>query len=344
MARNKPRVGATPRGCPPEPDHPTPAGPQAAKGTSSNRGQMVVQVPISSRVRWRVRMEERIALVFLFFCALVGILTTFAIVFILLSESLGFFRQVSLWEFLTGTRWAPLFNPKSFGVLPLVTGTLLTTLIAIAVAAPMGLVVAVYLSEYASHRMRGIIKPTLEVLAGIPTVVYGYFALTFVTPILQRFIPALEGFNALSAGLVMGIMILPTIASLSEDALSAVPNSLRYASLALGATRLQTTWGVVVPAAMSGISAAFLLGISRAVGETMIVAIAAGQQPTLTFNPLRAVETMTTYIVQIAMGDVPHGTLEYSTIFAVGLLLFVITLILNLVSDAFRTRYKEARL
>jgi phosphate transport system permease protein len=344
MARNKPRVGATPRGCPPEPDHPTPVGPQAAKGTSSNWGQIAVQLPISSRVRWRVRMEERIVLVFLFFCALVGILTTFAIVFILLSESLGFFRQVSLWEFLTGTRWAPLFNPKSFGVLPLVTGTLLTTLIAIAVAAPMGLVVAVYLSEYASHRIRGIIKPTLEVLAGIPTVVYGYFALTFVTPILQRFIPALEGFNALSAGLVMGIMILPTIASLSEDALSAVPNSLRYASLALGATRLQTTWGVVVPAAMSGISAAFLLGISRAVGETMIVAIAAGQQPTLTFNPLRAVETMTTYIVQIAMGDVPHGTLEYSTIFVVGLLLFVITLILNLVSDAFRTRYKEARL
>ena len=344
MARNKPRVGATPRGCPPEPDHPAPADPQAAKGTSSNWGQIAVQLPVSSRVRWRVRMEERIVLVFLFFCALVGILTTFAIVFILLSESLGFFRQVSLWEFLTGTRWAPLFNPKSFGVLPLVTGTLLTTLIAIAVAAPMGLVVAVYLSEYASHRMRGIIKPTLEVLAGIPTVVYGYFALTFVTPILQRFIPALEGFNALSAGLVMGIMILPTIASLSEDALYAVPNSLRYASLALGATRLQTTWGVVVPAAMSGISAAFLLGISRAVGETMIVASATGQQPTLTFNPLRAVETMTTYIVQIAMGDVPHGTLEYSTIFAVGLLLFVITLILNLVSDAFRTRYKEARL
>jgi phosphate transport system permease protein len=344
MARNKPRVGTTPRGCPPEPDHPAPADPQAAKGTSSNWGQIAVQLPISSRVRWRVRMEERIVLVLLFFCALVGILTTFAIVFILLSESLGFFRQVSLWEFLTGTRWAPLFNPKSFGVLPLVTGTLLTTLIAIAVAAPMGLVVAVYLSEYASHRMRGIIKPTLEVLAGIPTVVYGYFALTFVTPILQRFIPALEGFNALSAGLVMGIMILPTIASLSEDALSAVPNSLRYASLALGATRLQTTWGVVVPAAMSGISAAFLLGISRAVGETMIVAIAAGQQPTLTFNPLRAVETMTTYIVQIAMGDVPHGTLEYSTIFVVGLLLFVITLILNLVSEAFRARYKEARL
>jgi len=344
MARNKPRVGATPRGCPPEPDHPAPADPQAAKGGFPNWGQIAVQLPVSPRVRWRVRMEERIALVFLFFCALVGILTTFAIVFILLSESLGFFRQVSLWEFLTGTRWAPLFRPQSFGVLPLVTGTLLTTLIAIAVAAPMGLMVAIYLSEYASRPLRGFIKPTLEVLAGIPTVVYGYFALTFVTPILQRFIPALEGFNALSAGLVMGMMILPTVASLSEDALSAVPNSLRYASLALGATRFQTTWGVVVPTAMSGISAAFLLGISRAVGETMIVAIAAGQQPTLTFNPLRAIETMTTYIVQIAMGDVPHGTLEYSTIFAVGLLLFVITLILNLVSEAFRARYRRLRL
>jgi phosphate transport system permease protein len=327
-----------------EPDHPAPSGNQAATGALANQRQIAVRASISPRVRWRVRVEERVAFAFLFLCALVGVLTTFAIVFILLSESLGFFRQVAVLEFLTGTRWAPLFRPQSFGVLPLVTGTLLTTLIAIAVAAPMGLMVAIYLSEYASRPLRGFIKPTLEVLAGIPTVVYGYFALTFVTPLLQRFIPALEGFNALSAGLVMGMMILPTVASLSEDALSAVPNSLRYASLALGATRLQTTWGVVVPTAMSGISAAFLLGISRAVGETMIVAIAAGQQPTLTFNPLRAIETMTTYIVQIAMGDVPHGTLEYSTIFAVGLLLFVITLILNLVSEAFRARYRRLRL
>jgi phosphate transport system permease protein len=306
-------------------------------------GKAVVQTPIPLRIRRRVRLEERIMRVLLFLCALIGILTTFAIVFILASESWGFFKQVSLKEFLTGTQWAPLFRPQAFGVLPLVTGTLLTTVIAIAVAAPMGLMVAIYLSEYASPRVRRFVKPTLEVLAGVPTVVYGYFALTFVTPLLQRFIPGLEGFNALSAGLVMGIMILPTVASLSEDALYAVPNSLRYASLALGATRFQTTWGVVVPAAMSGISASFLLGISRAVGETMIVAIAAGQQPNFTFNPLRAVETMTTYIVQIAMGDVPHGTLEYNTIFAVGLLLFVITLGLNLISEAFRARYKGAR-
>lgn len=314
------------------------------KGGVVEMKQVAVQTPIPAQNRRRVRIEERIARLLLFLCAMLGIGTTFAIVFILVSESLGFFKNVSLVEFLTGTRWAPLFRPQAFGVLPLVVGTLLTTIIALLVAAPVGLIVAVYLCEYASPRVRRTIKPTLEVLAGIPTVVYGYFALTFVTPLLQRFIPGLEGFNALSAGLVMGIMILPTVASLSEDALYAVPNSLRYASLALGATRLQTTWGVVVPAAMSGISVSFLLGISRAVGETMIVAIAAGQQPNFTFNPLRAVETMTTYIVQIAMGDVPHGTLEYSTIFAVGLLLFVITLGLNLISEAFRARYKEAKL
>lgn len=319
---------------------PTPGGADAIPES----GQAAVRVLVSPRARRRARIEERIARALLFLCALLGILTTFAIVFILLSESLGFFKRVSLVEFLTGTQWAPLFRPQAFGVLPLVMGTLLTTLIAMVVAAPVGLIVAIYLSEYASPRIRRVVKPMLEVLAGIPTVVYGYFALTFVTPLLQRFIPGLEGFNALSAGLVMGIMILPTVASLSEDALYAVPNSLRYASLSLGATRLQTTWGVVVPAAMSGISASFLLGISRAVGETMIVAIAAGQQPNFTFNPLRAVETMTTYIVQIAMGDVPHGTLEYSTIFAVGLLLFAITLGLNLVSEAFRARYKEAKL
>ncbi|MDT7961650.1 MAG: phosphate ABC transporter permease subunit PstC [Armatimonadota bacterium] len=290
-----------------------------------------------------MRAEERIVRGFLFLCALLGVLTTFAIVFILFTESLGFFEQVSVWEFLTGTVWTPTFANKSFGVLPLVTGTLLTSLIALALAGPVGLLTAVYLSEYASPRVRRIVKPTLEVLAGIPTVVYGYFALTFLTPLLQRFIPALEGFNALSAGLVMGIMILPTIASLSEDALYAVPNSLRYASLALGATRFQTVWGVVVPAAMSGVSAAFLLGVSRAVGETMIVAIAAGQQPNFTFNPLRAVETMTAYIVRITMGDTPHGSVEYRTIFAVGLLLFLMTLALNLASEMVRRRYKGAR-
>lgn len=304
----------------------------------------VVRVGVEKRNRWRVRLEERVVRTLLFLCALVGIVTTFAIVFILATESVGFFERVSLVEFLTGTVWTPTFANPSFGVLPLVTGTMLTTVIAMAVSGPVGLLTAIYLSEYASPRVRRVVKPTLEVLAGIPTVVYGYFALTFLTPLLQRFIPALEGFNALSAGLVMGIMILPTVASLSEDALYAVPNSLRYASLALGATRFQTVWGVVVPAAMSGISASFLLGISRAVGETMIVAIAAGQQPTFTFNPLRAIETMTAFIVRITMGDIPHGTVEYRTIFAVGLLLFLITLALNLASEAIRQRYKGARL
>lgn len=309
---------------------------------STEVAQAVVRMPTAS-ARKRVRWEERIVRVFLFLCAALSVLTTAAIVFILFSQSLGFFRKASVVEFLTGTEWAPLFNPPAYGVLPLVTGTLLTSLIAMLVAGPMGLLVAVYLSEYASPRLRRVVKPVLEVLAGIPTVVYGYFALTFVTPLLQKFIPGLEGFNALSAGLVMGIMILPTVASLSEDALYAVPNSLRYGSLALGATRFQTTWGVVVPAAMSGISASFILGVARAVGETMIVAIAAGQQANFTFNPLRAVETMTTYIVRIAMGDVPYGSPEYYSLFAVGLLLFLITLALNLISEAVRRRYKGAR-
>lgn len=304
---------------------------------------IVVQIPSRTTYRKRVKLEESLMRAVLFVCASLGVLTTLAIVFILISESMGFFRQIPLGEFFTGTVWAPLFQPQSFGVLPLVTGTLLTSLIAMAFAGPMGLLVAVYLSEYANPKIRRVVKPILEVLAGIPTVVYGYFALTFLTPLLQRFIPGLEGFNALSAGLVMGVMILPTVASLSEDALYAVPNSLRYASLALGATRFQTTWGVVVPAAVSGISASFILGISRAVGETMIVAIAAGQQANFTFNPLRAVETMTTYIVRVTAGDVPHGTMEYYSIFAVGLLLFLITLALNLVSEVIRRRYKGAR-
>ncbi|MDM7461954.1 MAG: phosphate ABC transporter permease subunit PstC [bacterium] len=304
----------------------------------------VVQVGSTARNRRRVRLEEKIVRSFLFLCASLGVLTTFAIVFILISESLGFFEHVSPGQFLTGTVWTPTFANPSFGVLPLVLGTLLTSLIALLLAGPVGLITAVYLSEYASPRVRRAVKPTLEVLAGIPTVVYGYFALTFLTPLLQRLLPGLEGFNALSAGLVMGIMILPTIASLSEDALYAVPNSLRYASLALGATRFQTVWGVVVPAAMSGVSASFLLGVSRAIGETMIVAIAAGQQPNFTFNPLRAVETMTAYIVRITMGDTPHGSVEYRTIFAVGLLLFLMTLALNLISERIRQRYKGARL
>ncbi len=303
----------------------------------------VVRVEATERNRKRVRLEERVMRVLLFLCALIGVLTTVAIVVILFSESLGFFRAVPLGEFLSGTTWSPLLEPRRFGVLPLIAGTALTSLVAMAFAGPVGLLLAVYLSEYAHPRIRKVVKPTMEVLAGIPTVVYGYFALTFLTPLLQRFIPGLEGFNALSAGLVMGVMILPTIASLSEDALYAVPNSLRYGSLALGATRFQTTWGVVVPAAMSGISASFILGISRAVGETMIVAIAAGQQPNFTFNPIYAVETMTAFIVRVVKGDIVYGSVEYRTIFAVGLLLFLITLALNLISEAIRQRYRGAR-
>lgn len=302
-----------------------------------------MQFRYPAKGRQGLYLRERVIRVFLAASASLSVLITFGIAAILFYESFGFFRSVSVVEFLTDTQWTPLFYNKRFGVLPLVCGTLLTTGIAMVTALPLGVITAVYLSEYAPPRLRQVIKPVLEVLAGIPTVVYGYFALLFVTPLLRHFIPPLSTFNGLSSGIVMGIMILPTIASLSEDALYSVPQSLRHASLALGATRFQTVWGVVVPAAMSGISASFLLGISRAIGETMIVAIAAGQQPNLTLNPLVPIETMTAYIVQVSMGDTPHGTLEYRTIFAVGLLLFLSTFLLNLASYFVRQRYKEAR-
>ena len=274
-------------------------------------------------------------------CAGVSVLVPVGIVSILSIETIQFFREVSPFEFLFGTVWTPLFFQESFGVLPLVAGTLLVAAIAMAVALPAGLLTAVYLSEYAPSNVRRGVKPVLEVLAGLPTVVYGYFALFVVTPFLQQWIPGLSGFNALSPGLVMGVMILPLVSSLSEDALQGVPRGLRDASRALGATRLQTTVGVVLPAAWSGISAAAVLAVSRAVGETMIVAIAAGQQPRLTLNPLVAIETMTAYIVQISLGDTPAGTLAYRTIFAVGMLLFIGTLFLNLVSNWLRGRYRE---
>ncbi len=277
----------------------------------------------------------------LFVCALVSILTTAGIVVVLLAETLAFFREVSIVEFLTGVEWTPLFATKRFGVLPLVAGTMLVSGIAMIVALPAGLLSAIYLSEFAKPGVRRTIKPMLEILAGIPTVVYGYFALLFVTPLLQRFVPGLSGFNALSPGIVMGIMILPLVASLSEDAMHGVPNGLREGAYALGATRMQSTLGVVVPAAFSGITAAFILAVSRAVGETMIVAIAAGQQPRLTLNPLVPVETLTAYIVQVSLGDTPAGTLEYRTIFAVGMLLFFSTFTLNLVSTWLRERYRE---
>ena len=277
----------------------------------------------------------------LFLCALLSVGTTVGIILVLAVETAAFLREVPITEFLFGTEWTPLFSSPSFGVLPLVAGTALVSVIAMLVALPMGLLSAVYLSEYAHSRVRRVLKPVLELLAGVPTVVYGYFALLFVTPILQRFLPQLAAANALSPGIVMGIMILPLVSSLSEDAMRAVPNGLREGSYALGATKMQTSLRVVVPAAFSGITAAFILAVSRAVGETMIVAIAAGQQPNLTWNPTEQVETMTAYIVQVALGDTPQGTIEYRTIFAVGMLLFIGTFGLNLVSAWLRQRYRE---
>lgn len=274
-------------------------------------------------------------------CAYVSILTTVGIVFILGWETIGFFREVSLSQFFLDTEWTPLFVDKHFGIWPLVCGTFVTSAIALVTAVPTGLIISVYLSEYAGARTRGFLKPTLEVLAGIPTVVYGYFALLWLTPALQRFIPGLAGFNALSPGIVMGVMILPTVISLSDDAFLAVPMSLREAGFALGASRLQVAWRIVFPAAFSGVAASVMLAASRAVGETMIVAIAAGQQPRFTLNPIEPIETMTAYIVQISLGDTPHGTIEYKTVFVVGMGLFVLTLMMNVISLKFRQRLRE---
>jgi phosphate transport system permease protein len=277
----------------------------------------------------------------LFLCSAASILVTAGIVAVLVFETAAFFREVSIVEFLTGTEWTPLFYEKRFGVLPLVTGTLLVSAIAMAVALPAGLLTAIYLSEYAATGVRRAVRPVLEILAGVPTVVYGYFALQFVTPLLQGIVPGLAGFNALSPGIVMGIMILPLISSLSEDALHGVPNGLREGAYALGATRLQTSIRVVVPAAFSGISAAAILAVSRAIGETMIVAVAAGLQPRMAADPRVPIETMTAYIVQVSQGDTPTGTLEYRTIFAVGMLLFVSTFVLNVFSIWLRSRFRE---
>jgi len=257
------------------------------------------------------------------------ILITIGIIWVLLYETVIFFRHVSLIEFFTATEWTPLFTIKKYGILPLLTATFLTSFIAIAVALPLGLTIAIYLSEYANPAFRRIVKPVLELLASIPTVVYGFFALTTVTPFLQNFMPGMAGFNALSPGIVMGIMIMPLITSLSEDALYAIPGSMRFASYALGASRFQTTFRVLLPAASSGIGVSVILAISRAIGETMIVAIAAGQQPRLTLNPLVPVETITTYIVQVSMGDVPQNSPEFRSIFAAGMVLFLFTFGIN---------------
>lgn len=274
-------------------------------------------------------------------CSLLTVVTTAAIIFVLVKDSIGFFREVSIGEFLTDTQWTPLFSEKHFGILPLLCGTLLTTFIAILVAVPLGLIIAIYLNEYASRKISGTLKPVLETLAAVPTVIYGFFALQFVTPLLQEVIHGLAGFNALSPGLVMGIMIIPYISSLSEDALRAVPQSLREASYGMGATRLQTALKVLVPAASSGIIVSVILAISRALGETMIVAIAAGQEPKLTADPRESVETITTYIVQVSLGDVPQDSLEYNTIFAAGMTLFVFTFLLNNISFWLRKKYQN---
>ena len=277
-----------------------------------------------------------------FGCALISIFTTLGIVLILIVQSVGFFREVSVFEFLTGTRWTPILKPTAFGVLPLVAGTLLVTVLAAMVALPVGLATAIYLAEYAPDKARRVLKPLIEILAGIPTVVYGYFALTFVTPQLQRIFPDMIVFNALSAGVVMGIMIIPMVSSLSEDAMISVPRSLRQASYALGATKLETSIKVVVPAALSGIVASFILAISRAIGETMLVTIAAGATPRITANPLESIQTMTAYIAQLAQGEASHDSVEYKTIFAVGLLLFVMTLSLNLLGHWVVRRWRQA--
>lgn len=287
------------------------------------------------------RRGEKFIETVLLACGMLSIFTTVGIIGVLLFETIGFFKEVSIIEFLTGKEWTPLFVKKHFGVLPLVAGTALTSAIAILVAGPLGILTAIFLSEYAPTSLRQILKPILEILAGVPTIVYGYFALLFVTPLLKKLIPDLGGFNALSPGIVMGIMIVPLVSSLSEDAMYAVPRGLRDAAYALGSSRLQTAWQVVVPAAFSGITASFVIAISRAIGETMLVAIAAGQMPNLTFNPLVPIETMTTYIVQISLGDTPTGTLGFRTIFAVGMLLFLSTFALNLIGDFMRQRFRE---
>ena len=287
------------------------------------------------------RRAERFIESLLFLCALLSVGTTAGIIIVLAIETFAFFREVPIAEFLTGTEWTPLFANPRFGVLPLMLGTALVSAIAMAVAVPAGLMSAIYLSEYAPDGVRRAVKPALEILAGVPTVVYGYFALTFVTPLLQQWLPGLSGFNALSPGIVMGLMILPLVSSLSEDAMQAVPRGLREGAYALGATRMQTSVQVVVPAAFSGITAAVILAASRAVGETMIVAIAAGQQPRFTLSPFVPIETMTAYIVQVSLGDTPQGTPEYRTIFAVGMLLFLSTFALNLASTWLRARFRE---
>jgi phosphate transport system permease protein len=288
------------------------------------------------------QLRERAIEGVLFLAALVSVFTTVGIVYVLVKESVVFFSHVSLWDFLTDTQWTPLFDDAHFGIMVLLSGTLTSSLVALSIAIPLGTVIAIYLSEFAPFALREVAKPFLEMLGGVPTIVYGYFALLFVTPLLQKIYPALPGFNLLSAGIVMGIMIIPYVSSIAEDAMRAVPMSLREGSYAMGATRFQTATRVVVPAAFSGIASAYILGISRAVGETTILAVAAGMQPNLTFNPLEPAATITAFIVQVALGDLPHGSVGYQTIFAAGLTLLLFTLACNVGGHVLRKRFREA--
>ena len=279
------------------------------------------------------RLEQKVVYVVLFFCALISIITTFGIVFILLKEALAFFKQVSVSEFLLGTKWTPLFEPRSFGVLPIIWGTLLVSFGACLVSVPFGLGIAMFLSEFARPKTRAYLKPIIELLAGIPSVVFGYFALITITPILRVIFPDIEVFNALSASIVVGIMTVPMISSLSDDAFRAVPRSLREAGYAMGATSFEVTWSVVLPAAMSGVIASIILAFSRAIGETMAVTLAAGATPKLTLDFLQSIQTMTAYIVQVSMGDTAHGSIEYNSIFAVAMILFFLTLAINILAQ-----------
>jgi phosphate transport system permease protein len=295
--------------------------------------------------RLRKRMSRNIVAtgieILLLSAALVAVATTLGIVYVLVSESWSFFQQIPLGQFLTQREWTPLFDNPQFGIMVLLSGTVVSSVVALAVALPLGTAIAIYLSEFAKSRTREWIKPLLELLSGIPTIVYGYFALMWVTPLLQKIMPELSGFNLLSAGLVMGIMIVPYVSSMAEDAMRAVPMYLREGSFALGATRLQTAVGVVMPAATSGIASAYILGISRAIGETMILAVAAGMQPNLTLNPLEPAATVTAFIVQVALGDLPHGSLGYQTIFAAGLTLFLMTLFFNVLGHILRKKLRN---
>jgi phosphate transport system permease protein len=305
---------------------------------SSGMPQVSDRLAFNAMRNWKEKLIEGLLLS----AAAISVLTTLGIVYVLVSESFHFFQTVSLFDFLTDTQWTPLFDDAHFGIMVLISGTVVSSLVALLVAVPMGTIIAIYLSEFADSRVREVAKPILELLGGIPTIVFGYFALLVVTPILQFFFPELPGFSLLSAGLVMGIMIVPYIASLSEDAMRAVPMSMREGAYAMGSTKLYTAIHVVVPAAISGLAASYILAISRAVGETMILAVAAGMQPNLTWNPAEPAATITSYIVQVALGDLPHGSIGYQTIFAAGLTLLLITLMFNILGQWLRAKYRES--